>query len=79
MVNSYLLAKVMRYNDFSVTELARILCIDRDELKDRLIHGLFKSNELEIMLHIFNWPISPIEVFFSTYDQAKDSIPSVPS
>ena len=79
MVNSYLLAKVMRYNDFSLTELARILKIDREELKERLKHGMFRSNELEIMLHIFKWTIDPMKVFFSTYDSSKDALPIVPS
>lgn len=68
MVNSYLLAKVIQYNGYSLKEIARILRLDVSDVKDRLRHGLWQSNELEILLHVLDFPVNPMEVFFSTYD-----------
>ena len=68
MVNSYLLAKILNYNNYSVSGLARVLQMDKKQVKFNLIHGVWKSNELEMLLHILDWPIDPMKVFFSTYE-----------
>ena len=72
MVNSYLLAKILKYNKYSISELAKVLQIDREQVKHNLKHGVWKSNELEIMLHILEWPIDPMQVYFSTYTNDEE-------
>lgn len=72
MVNSYLLAKIVKYNKYSLEELARILQLDKKELIKKFKHGVWDSNELEIMLHIMDWPVDPMECFFSTYIQNEE-------
>lgn len=68
MVNNKQLLDIIRYNHFSIREMALILDLTEDEFKKRLKTGVFQSNEIEMMLHFLKFPINPMKVFFDTYD-----------
>lgn len=68
MVNGKALFDVIIYNHFSIKEMAYILNITPDEFKWKLNHGIFQSNELEMMLHFLKFPTNPMDIFFDTYD-----------
>lgn len=68
MVNGKMLLDVIRYNHFSIKEMALILNMTTDEFKDRVRNGVFQTNEVECMLHFLKFPMNPMKIFFDTYD-----------
>lgn len=68
MVNGRLLLDVIRYNHFSMREMALILNLTTEDFKNRIRNGVFQSNEIECMLHFLKFPMNPMKVFFDSYD-----------
>lgn len=68
MVNGRMLLDVIRYNHFSIKEMALILNLTTNEFKTRINNGVFLSNEIECMLHFLKFPMNPMKVFFDTYN-----------
>lgn len=68
MVNSQLLFDVIKYNQFTPKEMAKILNLTEKEFRNKLKIGIFQSNEIEMMLHFLKFPCNPMKVFFDTYN-----------
>lgn len=68
MINSQMLFDVFNYNHFSLQEVADILDISLQDLKDRLDRGVMQTNEVEMLLHFLRFPCNPMKIFFDTYD-----------
>lgn len=68
MINSKALYDIIKYNHFSLAEVASILCITPEEFKNKLEKGQMLSNEIESLLHFLKFPFNPMRVFFDTYN-----------
>lgn len=71
MVNTDLLYDVIKYNKFSLKEIAFILEMPEKDLKMRMRTGVFLSNEIECLLHFLKFPMNPMRVFFDSYNFEK--------
>lgn len=63
-----MLYDVIKYNHFSIQEVASILNLSVKELKDKMRRGVFQTNEVEMLLHFLWFPCNPMEIFFDSYD-----------
>lgn len=68
MINKQALFDVIKYNHFSFRDMDYIMGFEDGIFKKKLQHGIFQSNEIEMMLNFLKFPVDPFKIFFDTYD-----------